>query len=83
MGEAAVSQLAVYSPRPTIRINEQEFVRARELVIAMDMKEQEGGLSALELRLSNVASDPQGGAGYAFENEEEIARRAQREMNSR
>jgi phage protein D len=73
MGEASVSQLAVYSPRPTIRINEQEFSRARELVIAMDMKEQEGGLSALELRLSNVASDPQGSAGYAFEDEEEMS----------
>ncbi|KPJ96276.1 MAG: hypothetical protein AMJ53_01125 [Gammaproteobacteria bacterium SG8_11] len=72
MSEAAVSQMAVYSSRPTIRIDGQEFAMASELLIGIDMREQEGGLSALELRLSNIASDPSGGADYAFENEEQI-----------
>ncbi|MBI1296764.1 hypothetical protein GC175_17555 [bacterium] len=34
----------------------------------MRMTESEGGLSALELRFSNWASDTTGGAGYAFED---------------
>jgi phage protein D len=72
MAEAAVSQLPVYSSRPTIRIDEQDFDRAGGLLIAMDMQEQEGGLSALQLRFSNVASDPDGGADFAFEDETEL-----------
>ena len=51
MPEAAVSQLAVYSSRPTIRIDEQDFDRAANLLIGMDMQEQEGGLSSMQLRL--------------------------------
>ena len=73
MAEAAVSQLAVYRSRPTVRIDSQEFEKVRELIIAMGMKEEEGGMSALELRLSNVASDPQGDADFAFENEDEFS----------
>ncbi len=73
MPEAAVSQLPIYSSRPTIRVNEQDFERAAELLIAMDMQEQEGGLSALRLRFSNVASDPEGSADFAFEDESELS----------
>ncbi len=72
MTEAAVSQMAVYSARPTLRIDERESEKASALLIGMEMTEQECGLSVLELRLSNVASDPQGSAGYAFENEKEL-----------
>jgi hypothetical protein len=56
MPEASVSQFPVYSSRPTIRIDEQNFERAGQLLIGMDMQEQEGGMSALQLRFSNVAS---------------------------
>ncbi|VAW63257.1 hypothetical protein MNBD_GAMMA09-509 [hydrothermal vent metagenome] len=73
MTEAAVSQMQVYSSKPTIRINEQEFERVSRLLIGMEMTEQEGGLSSLQLRLSNLASDPEGGAGYAFEDESELS----------
>lgn len=72
MTEASVSQLAVYSSRPTIRIDEQDFERASHLLIAMDMEEHEGGLSSLQLRFSNIASDPQGGSDFAFEDESEL-----------
>lgn len=72
MAEAAVSQLAVYSSRPTIRIDEQDIERAGSLLIGMSMQEQEGGLSSLQLRFSNIASDPQGGSDYAFEDETEL-----------
>lgn len=73
MTETAVSQDSVYSSRPTIRVDEQDFERAGQLLIAMDMQEQEGGLSALQLRFSNIASDPEGGAGFAFEDESELS----------
>ena len=72
MTEAAVSQLQVYSSRPAIRVDEQNFERAGRLLIAMDMQEQEGGLSALQLRFINVASDTEGGADFAFEDESEL-----------
>ncbi|SMF27637.1 Phage protein D [Alteromonadaceae bacterium Bs31] len=72
MSETAVARLPVYNPRPTLRIDEQEFDRIRELVIAMDVREQENGLSTLELRLRNMFSEVSGGAGFAFENEEEL-----------
>ena len=72
MAEAAVSQFSVYRSRPTIRVDEQDFERAGELLIGMDMQEQEGGLSALQLRFSNIASDPDGGADFAFEDESEL-----------
>lgn len=72
MSEAAVSQLPVYSSRPTIRVDEHDFDRASRLLIGMDMQEQEGGLSALQLRFSNVASDPEGEADFAFEDESEL-----------
>jgi hypothetical protein len=72
MSETTLSLTPFYRARPTVRIDEQEFPKVSELVIGMDMKEQEGGLTALELRLSNVASDPQGEADFAFENEDEI-----------
>lgn len=72
MAETAVSQLSVYSSRPTIRIDEQDFDRAGQLLIGMSMQEQEGGLSSLQLRFSNIASDPQGGSDFAFEDETEL-----------
>ena len=69
MPEATLSERAVYRARPTIRLDGQENLRLSELAISMEMTEQELGLSHLELRLSNIASDPRGGADLAFEDE--------------
>ncbi len=69
MPETPISEMAVYSARPTVRINSQEYAKVSELVIGMEMTEQEGGMSTLELRLSNVASEPEGGADLAFEDD--------------
>jgi phage protein D len=66
MTETSVSAAAVYAARPTLRIAGQEDERASELLIAMHMEECEGGMSSLELRLSNWASLSSGGAEYAF-----------------
>jgi phage protein D len=69
MPEKPLSDLAVYSARPTVRVDSKEQQMVSELVLAMEMREREGGMSALELRLSNVASNPEGGALLAFEDD--------------
>src|SRR2546422_4008801 len=69
MPEGALSEMAVYTARPTVRVDGQAREKVSELVIGMEMTENEGGLSALELRMSNVASDPAGGADLAFEDD--------------
>ena len=69
MPETPTTSQALYRARPTVRINGQEYAKVRELVVSMAMNEQEGGLSALELRLTNVASDVSGGAELAFEDD--------------
>lgn len=66
MPETSVSQSAIYSARPTVRLAGQEDARATELLIGMKMEESEGGMSALELRFSNWASTSDGGAEIAF-----------------
>lgn len=69
MPETPTTPNAVYSARPTVRINTQEYAQVRELLVSMELTEQAGGLSALELRLTNIASDPEGGADFAFEDD--------------
>ena len=69
MGERPLSDFAVYRARPTVRVNGAEQIMLSELILAMTMTESEGGMSALELKVSNFASNGQGGAGLAFEDE--------------
>ena len=69
MPETALSSVAVYSPRPTVRVRGQEYPKLTELIIGMEMKESEAGLASLALRLSNIASDPRAGSDFAFEDE--------------
>jgi uncharacterized protein len=69
MSETPTTPNAVYSARPTVRINTQEYAQVRELLVSMELTEQAGGLSALELRFTNIASDTQGGADFAFEDD--------------
>jgi len=72
MPEEPLSQSAVYSARPTIRVNGEESERVTGLLLAMELSEQESGMSALELRLSNVASLTSGTAELAFEDEDSV-----------
>lgn len=60
---------AVSNPRPQVSIDGQQVEAVDELLLAMEMREQEGGLAGLELRLSNVASFTDGDADFAFEDE--------------
>jgi phage protein D len=70
MGEMSLTALGLYTPRPTLRIGGQERPRADQLLQAMVMREAEGGMSSLELGFSNWASNEQGGASFAFEDEQ-------------
>lgn len=57
----------VYVARPTLRLNGAEDERLASLLTHLVMSEQEGGLSALEIRLANSASLRGGSAEYAFD----------------
>ncbi len=57
----------LYSARPTVRLNGQEDARTASLITNLVVNEQEGGLSSLELRLTNSASLDTGSAEYAFD----------------
>ncbi|OLE52299.1 MAG: hypothetical protein AUG51_18880 [Acidobacteria bacterium 13_1_20CM_3_53_8] len=70
MSEPQLSERAVYRARPTVRIESQEYPKVSELIVGLEMVEREGGMSALELRVSNLASDTEGGADFAFEDEQ-------------
>ena len=56
MTVTALNRRAVSNPQPVVEIDGQRIDRVNELLSAVDMREQEGGLSALEMRLSNVAT---------------------------
>jgi len=57
----------VYVARPTLRLDGEEHERLSSLITSMVMNEQEGGLSSVEIRLSNSASLRDGSAEYAFD----------------
>jgi phage protein D len=72
MSVTTLERPAVSNPQPVVEIDGQVFDKVNTLLLGMDMREQEGGLSALELRFNNVASNTEGGADFAFEDEGEI-----------
>jgi phage protein D len=53
-----------YSARPTVRINGQSLPLLSANILRMAMREQQGGLSTLELVLVDVLALGDGGAGY-------------------
>lgn len=67
MPETSLSQTAVYSAYPTLRINGREDERVNALLLAMRMEEADGGMSSLELRFINVAASGDGSAELAFD----------------
>jgi uncharacterized protein len=72
MAETPLTQERIYSARPTVRINGAEQERVSRQMLCMEVEEQEDGLSRLVLKLSNIASDAQGGADYALEDEQTV-----------
>src|SRR5687767_12390558 len=69
MPESQLSEMAVYSPRPTVRVESQEQEAVTDLIISMEVNEVEGGMSSLELRVSNLQSERGGAASLAFEDD--------------
>ena len=69
MAEQPLSERTVHIAKPTIRIDGQEHLKVTELMRALEMTEQEGGMSALELRVSNVASLVTKSSELAFEDD--------------
>jgi phage protein D len=59
-----------YSARPTIKVDGTARGRASELLVALTMSERDGGMSALELRMTNWASDASGSADFVFQADE-------------
>lgn len=80
MGEMNLSRLAFYSARPTLRIDGQDDAMAAGLLQALEMREQEGGLSSLELAFVNHTAREDGRVGLAFEDERVLALGAQVEV---
>ena len=70
--ELPVSERAVYSARPTIEIDRTPLERVALGLLALSMHESDEGLAALELRLANWASTPEG-AEQAFDAGSPIA----------
>lgn len=62
----------VFAARPTIHVNGDVRPRVSSLLVAMDLTEHEDGLSALELRLTNVLGAPGQPGGFAFEDEQSV-----------
>lgn len=73
MAENSTSDLAIYRARPTVRVDGQEQQTLDALLIAMDMLEYAGGMSRLELRLSDVVGKRDHTATMAFEDERILA----------
>lgn len=69
MPEAPVTNRPVYTATPTIRVNEQANDKVTQLLLGMEMVEHEGGMSALELRFNNIASNSSDSADFAFEDD--------------
>src|SRR6185503_20672412 len=58
------TSLETYSARPTVRVAGQELPLLSANIARMAMREQQGGLSSLELVLYDVLSFGDGSAGY-------------------
>jgi uncharacterized protein len=68
--EAPLSERAVYTARPTVRIDGRESETLNELLVAMEMTESEGGMASLELTVRNIADDAAGRGAFAWEDAE-------------
>jgi phage protein D len=68
MPEIALAPTTIYSARPVIEVARQRPEVVQRLLLAMEMREAEGGLSSLELRFLNVATHERGGVDLAFEH---------------
>ncbi len=65
--QTALSDKLIYDPRPTIEVDGERNQMLQQLIIGMEVRAQEGGLSCAELRFRNTATLEDVGNDYAFE----------------
>ena len=68
MPEQPLTQNAVYSAIPTVQIDGQANDKVTAQLLSIEMREHEGGMSALEMRLSNFGSFSSGVGDQVFED---------------
>ncbi|HEX8711443.1 MAG TPA: contractile injection system protein, VgrG/Pvc8 family [Terracidiphilus sp.] len=68
MPEQPLTQNAVYSAIPTVHIDGQANDKVTAQLLSIEMREEEGGMSALEMRVSNFGSFSSGLADLVFED---------------
>jgi phage protein D len=68
MAEQPLTHDAVYSAIPTVQIDGQANDKVTAQLLSMDMREHEGGMSSLELRLSNFGTFSNSLADMVFED---------------
>jgi phage protein D len=68
MPEQPLTQDAVYSAIPTIEVGGQTNAKVTAQLLSLDMRENEGGMSSLEMRFSNFGSFTTGLADLVFED---------------
>jgi phage protein D len=59
----------VYNAAPTLKVDGQANASVNSQLLAMEMREHEGGLTSMELRFSNFGTFPDGRAGLVFEDD--------------
>src|ERR1700743_3784981 len=68
MPKQPLTQDAVYSAIPTIQIDGQANDKVTAQLLSLEMREQEGGMSSLEMRFSNFGTFNSGLADMVFED---------------
>jgi phage protein D len=68
MPEQPLTQNAVYTAIPTVKIDGQANDKVTAQLLSIEMREQEGGMSSLEMRVSNFGSYSSGLADMVFED---------------
>lgn len=68
MAEQPLTQHAVYSAIPTVQVDGQANDKVTAQLLSMEMREHEGGMSAVELRFSNFGTFAGGLAEMVFED---------------
>lgn len=68
MPEQALTQNAVYTAIPTVQIDGESSDKVTAQLLSVEMREQEGGMSSLEMRVSNFGSFSTGLADMVFED---------------
>jgi uncharacterized protein len=68
MPETPLTQDAVYSAIPTVHINGQADDKVTAQLLSLEMREQEGGMAALEMRFSNYGTFTAGLGDLVFED---------------